>query len=63
MDAVTITCEICGRLAFVHKVRYKYRAAGEPGRPAEAHVLVEVERDLECPRCGWRTQTEMAAEG
>jgi hypothetical protein len=58
MDAETITCGVCGQMAFVHKVRYIYEADGDAGRPPLDHVLIEVQRDVECPVCGERTQIE-----
>jgi len=32
MDPITITCDVCGRTTFVHKVRYKYAEDGEPAK-------------------------------
>ncbi|RIK80516.1 MAG: hypothetical protein DCC67_09245 [Planctomycetota bacterium] len=62
MAPVTVTCELCGERAFVHRVRYTYRADGEPGRPADEHVLVEIVRDVQCPNCGAHTQIEREVE-
>jgi hypothetical protein len=58
MDAIMITCEVCGQQSYVLKARYKYRADTPNGHPAEEHVLLEVERDIDCPTCGTRTQSE-----
>jgi hypothetical protein len=58
MEPVTIICDACGQTAYVQRVRYKYRAEGDGLRPAEEHVLVEIQRDVECPTCGERTQIE-----
>jgi Zn finger protein HypA/HybF involved in hydrogenase expression len=58
MEPITITCEVCGETAIIHKVRYKYvEQAPLDGRPAE-HILRETQRDVECPKCGMRTQIE-----
>jgi hypothetical protein len=62
MDPVTVACEACGQSAFVLKARYKYEADDPNGRPAKDHVLREVQREIECPGCGIRTQTETETE-
>jgi hypothetical protein len=58
MDPVTITCEVCGQAAIVLTARYKYVGDGPEGRPAEEYVLTEIERQVDCPKCGVRTQSE-----
>jgi endogenous inhibitor of DNA gyrase (YacG/DUF329 family) len=58
MEPVTVKCDQCGASTFVHNVRYKYREDGKPGLAAAEHVLVAIERDIECPVCGRRTQLE-----
>jgi len=58
MDAITITCEVCGQTAVIHKVRYKYVERKLPSSSAVDHVLHETQRDIECPNCGMRTQIE-----
>ena len=50
MDAITVDCEVCGQPAYVLKARYKYRADSPNGKPATEHVLLAVERDIECPK-------------
>jgi hypothetical protein len=62
MEPVMITCELCGQDAFVHKARYRYRAESSNGRPANEHVLLEVQRQVECPTCGMRTQVQTENE-
>jgi ribosomal protein L32 len=57
MDPVTVTCEECGQAAIVHRVRYKYVEDG-PATFADRHVLREIQREIECPACGMRTQSE-----
>ncbi|HEX6964142.1 MAG TPA: hypothetical protein VF175_19900 [Lacipirellula sp.] len=54
-------CGACGHDAVIHKVRYKYSVDGPPGQPADKHILRETERDIECPQCGVRTETEIHA--
>jgi rubrerythrin len=51
MDPVTVTCNVCGQLALVHSVRYKYD-------DDDGHLLRETHSDIECPSCGLRTQVE-----
>ena len=59
MGPVTITCEICGQPAIVHRVSYNYVGDGEIFQiPPENRSLRDVQREIECPRCGRRTQTE-----
>jgi DNA-directed RNA polymerase subunit RPC12/RpoP len=62
MDPVMITCEVCGQPAVVLKARYKYEGESIDGRPANEHVLIEVQREVECPKCGIRTQAEREKE-
>jgi hypothetical protein len=59
MDPVTITCEICGQTAVIHKVRYKYVERKIDQSHLVEHILRETQRDLECPLCGMRTQSEV----
>lgn len=58
MDAVTITCEVCGQSAYVLKASYKYQAEGLEGMPPKEHVLQSIERIIDCPLCGTRTQIQ-----
>jgi hypothetical protein len=62
MAPITITCEICGQSALIHKVRYKYVERESNPCGLVDHVLREVQRDIECPHCGMRTQTESHRE-
>jgi hypothetical protein len=58
MEAVTVTCDKCGRTAFVHDAHYEYKEVD--GAPASAadHILLAIVRNVECPDCGERTQRE-----
>jgi hypothetical protein len=58
MDAVTVTCDKCGRTAFVHDVHYEYKATDGAPLPVIDHVLLAVVRNVECPACGQRMQRE-----
>jgi hypothetical protein len=58
MDPITTTCDVCGQAAIIHRVRYKYVESARPGGGPVDHVLRETQRDIECPVCGTRTQTE-----
>lgn len=62
MDAVTVTCDACGRIAFVHNVHYTYNEPKRPGLPAADHELLAIERLVECPVCGRRTQVEVNSD-
>jgi predicted RNA-binding Zn-ribbon protein involved in translation (DUF1610 family) len=62
MDPITITCDACGQTAIIHRVRYKYVENARSGGAAIDHVLRETQRDIECPVCGARTQTERHRE-
>lgn len=62
MDAITITCEICGQTAVIHKVRYKYVERKLPSSSTVDHILRETQRDIECSSCGMRTQVETHRE-
>jgi hypothetical protein len=51
---------VCGAEAQVRRVHYRYTARLNR-RLGEVHqVLNEVEYEIACPRCGWRTQLERA---
>jgi hypothetical protein len=65
MQPATIECDAadaqgrpCGEIADVHEVHYKYSPAIERGPFSLDRVLVEVRYDIDCPRCGYRTQIE-----
>jgi rRNA maturation protein Nop10 len=59
MQAIMTTCDVCGRDAVIHKIRYKYSVEKPPGQTADNHSLRETHRDIECPHCGMRTQVEV----
>jgi hypothetical protein len=63
MEPITVKCDQCEAKAFVHNVRYKYRDGAEAGVPAAEHVLVAIERDIECPACGRHPQVERVSHG
>ena len=50
---------LCGAVALVHRVEYKYDSPGPVEDPDEL-VLLEATYDLECPRCGRRTQVDVS---
>jgi hypothetical protein len=63
MQPETVICEsraadaaLCGETALVHVVHYVYGLEPDAGREASKHVLRETRYDIECPRCGRRTQ-------
>jgi hypothetical protein len=63
MQPATIICDNrradgapCGENALVHMVHYIYAAEQGAGQEAITHVLSETHYDIECPRCGRRTQ-------
>src|SRR5688572_32952036 len=65
MHPVTLTCanpradgSRCGETALVHVVHYVYRPAGEQGWMGGEHELSETQYEIDCPRCGHRTQIE-----
>jgi hypothetical protein len=58
MDPHLITCDACGKTAFVREIRYHYAAEYEPGQPANEHRLVKTEWEIDCPSCGVRSQSE-----
>jgi len=62
MEPVVVTCDKCGSDALVHHVRYHHRDGAGPDVPAAEHVLLSVERELECPVCGQRIQVETIGE-
>jgi hypothetical protein len=49
---------ICGAEAEVRRVHYKYVAEREGRLGDVQQVLSETQYEIECPRCGWRTQVE-----
>jgi len=61
----TIACDsrdsegrLCGATAEVRRIHYKY--VPQVFRGEVEQVLSETHYDIECPRCGWRTQIEKA---
>jgi ribosomal protein L37E len=58
MEPITITCDACGRTAFVHHIHYQYADEHLPGQPASEHRLFETQWEIDCPRCGVRTQSQ-----
>jgi len=69
MQLGTVLCENlsadgqpCGATAVIHEVHYKY-APGEQRSFLEVdRILTEIRRDIDCPRCGFRTQVEKISE-
>jgi hypothetical protein len=69
MQPTTIECDAsdakghpCGETAAVHEVHYKY-APTIYRRPFNLdRVLVEIRYDIDCPRCGYRTQVEFVEQ-
>jgi hypothetical protein len=59
-DNRTVEGAPCGRRALVHMIHYVYRTERTPGHSSLTHVLLEADYDIECPRCGHRTQTVKA---
>jgi hypothetical protein len=51
----------CGADALVHLVHYVYSREQKPGQPAASHVLRETRYEIDCPRCGRRTQVEKSS--
>jgi hypothetical protein len=65
MQPTMIVCDgrdakgnICGAAAEVRRVHYKYVAELELPLGELQQVLSETQYEIECPRCGWRTQVE-----
>jgi hypothetical protein len=58
MEAVTVTCDKCGRSAFVHDAYYEYKATDGTPLPAVDHVLLAIVRTIDCPACSLRMQYE-----
>ena len=48
----------CGAEAEVRRVHYKYVAEMERQLGEVQQVLSETQYEIECPRCGWRTQIQ-----
>ena len=66
MQPATINCDNpgahgvpCGETALVYKVHYVYTAAQGDKLQPSSHVLREARYEIQCPRCGLRTQTEL----
>jgi hypothetical protein len=57
-DARTGSGESCGADAQVRRVHYKYTARLNRRLGEVQQVLSEVQYEINCPRCGWRTQVE-----
>jgi hypothetical protein len=51
----------CGAEAQVRRVHYKYMARLNRRIGEIQQVLSEVQYEINCPRCGWRTQVELAS--
>jgi hypothetical protein len=49
--------KLCGATAVVHEVHYRYDVATSLALGG-ARVLTEIRSDIQCPRCGYRTQLE-----
>jgi hypothetical protein len=60
MEPFTIICEKCGQSAIVHSVRYLYEE-GTIGSPQTDGRPVNTELEIECPKCGKRTQYKAPA--
>jgi hypothetical protein len=65
MQLTTIECDAtdadgrpCGEIAAVHEVHYKYAPTIQRRPFTLDRVLVEIRYDIDCPRCGYRTQLE-----
>jgi hypothetical protein len=65
MAPATLICDgrdsegrVCGATAEVRKVHYRY-VPQRVGRNGDIEqVLSETHYEIDCPRCGWRTQVE-----
>jgi hypothetical protein len=61
-DAPSADGGLCGARAVVHEVHYKYSPYANR-RPFDVdRVLTEIHYDVDCPRCGYRTQIEKVSE-
>jgi hypothetical protein len=65
MQPTTILCDahdaqgrVCGATAEVRQVHYKYVPHLDRQRAEFQQVLSETHYEIDCPRCGWRTQVE-----
>ena len=66
MQATTIICaavkpdgSACGELAVIRKTRYQFDTLPLYDQPGGMqHELRETHYDIDCPRCGPRTQSE-----
>lgn len=68
MQPATIKCDSqgaerprCGADALVHLVHYVYGLEQKPGQSTASHVLRETRYEIQCPRCGRRTQVVKSA--
>ena len=52
---------ICGAEAQVRRVHYRYTAKLNRRIGEVQQVLSEIQYEINCPRCGWRTQLERAS--
>ena len=66
MQPTTILCNardaegrVCGATAEVRQVHYKYVPHLDRPRGQFEQVLSETHYEIDCPRCGWRTQVEI----
>jgi hypothetical protein len=66
MHSGRITCENlrareapCGESALVHMIHYVYSSEPAEDGASTDHILRETHFDIECPRCGRRTQIEV----
>jgi hypothetical protein len=57
--AVDASGKPCGESAIVHEVHYRYDASSPSFLGS---MLTEISLDIECPRCGWRTQDDAASQ-
>jgi len=66
MHSRTISCHavtpekgVCDARALVHEVHYVYSPSPGGGAPGDfERVLTEIRYDIDCPKCGYRTQVE-----
>jgi rRNA maturation protein Nop10 len=58
MEAYTTKCDLCGQKAVIHSAQYHYdRDLQAPSTDGHAR-LVNMELNIECPKCGRRTQIQ-----
>jgi hypothetical protein len=57
-DGRTVSGDSCGAEAQVRRVHYRYEARLNRRLGEVQQVLSGVEYEINCPRCGWRTQVE-----